>query len=114
MASRWMTFGEAGELKRFGKAQSRWWKQRYNLGRYPGKEEVIEALKRHTRAKEMYGEENIISAVITADRHNAHLLIFVPLTKRIMMGDQKKMRAGRKKAIPQLAKFARLGGESTI
>ncbi len=42
------------ELKRFGKTQSRWWKQRYNLGAIsPRKveETQIEALKRLMRSQ---------------------------------------------------------------
>ncbi len=48
---------EAGyrELKRFGKTQSRWWKQRYN--RAISQESEIKGVERGlTRLKEMYGE----------------------------------------------------------
>ncbi len=75
----WMTVWrlDTGELNDSGKTPVRWWKQRrYNLGRYHGKakEMQIEALKRLTRGlKEMYGEENIISAVIHVDETTPHL-----------------------------------------
>ncbi len=53
--------------------------------------------KRLTRLKEMYGEENIISAVITMNRDNAHLrcdFCAVDQAKSIgsVIGDKKKMR----------------------
>ncbi len=62
MASGWMTVWrlDTGELKRFGKAQSRWWKQRYNLGRYhqrKAEEMQIEALKEAYEELRKCGEE---------------------------------------------------------
>ncbi len=58
----------------------------------------------------MYGEENIISAVIHIRRDNAICVIFVPLTKRNgiyrrkdVIGDKRKC-AGRKKFLEVMQK----------
>ncbi len=45
------------------KTQSRWWKQRYNLGAISQEQMQIEALKEAYELKEMYGE-NIISLLL--------------------------------------------------
>ena len=68
-------------------------------------ETQIEALKEaYEELKEMYGEENIISAVIHVDETTPHLHCdFVPLTKRgnlsakDVIGDKKKMRRTQEK-----------------
>ena len=88
-------------------------------------ETQIEALKEaYEELKEMYGEENIISAVIHVDETTPHLHCdFVPLTKRgnlsakDVIGDKKKMRRTQEKfreamqeRVPR-AKFARLEPE---
>lgn len=85
----------------------------------------IEALKEaYEELKEMYGEENIISAVIHVDETTPHLHCdFVPLTKRgnlsakDVIGDKKKMRRTQEKFLEAMqervprAKFARLEPE---
>ena len=85
----------------------------------------IEALKEaYEEIKEMYGEENIISAVIHVDETTPHLHCdFVPLTKRgnlsakDVIGDKKKMRRTQEKFLEAMqervprAKFARLEPE---
>ena len=85
----------------------------------------IEALKEaYEQLKEMYGEENIISAVIHVDETTPHLHCdFVPLTKRgnlsakDVIGDKKKMRRTQEKFLEAMqervprAKFARLEPE---
>ncbi len=120
-------FGGWIQAKAIRKTQSRWWKQRYNLGRYhrekkckSSKKEAIEELK------EMYGEENIISQ-IHADETTPHLHCdFVPLTKgefhrRKDDRRQKKMRRTQEKFLKQCKKgcsrqICTFGadGESTI
>lgn len=88
-------------------------------------ETQIEALKEaYEQLKEMYGEENIISAVIHVDETTPHLHCdFVPLTKRgnlsakDVIGDKKKMRRTQEKFLEAMqervprAKFARLEPE---
>lgn len=88
-------------------------------------ETQIEALKEaYEELKEMYGEENIISAVIHVDETTPHLHCdFVPLTKRgnlsakDVIGDKKKMRRTQEKFLEAMqervprAKFARLEPE---
>jgi DNA repair exonuclease SbcCD ATPase subunit len=88
-------------------------------------ETQIEALKEaYEQIKEMYGEENIISAVIHVDETTPHLHCdFVPLTKRgnlsakDVIGDKKKMRRTQEKFLEAMqervprAKFARLEPE---
>lgn len=88
-------------------------------------ETQIEALKQaYEELKEMYGEENIISAVIHVDETTPHLHCdFVPLTKRgnlsakDVIGDKKKMRRTQEKFLEAMqervprAKFARLEPE---
>lgn len=88
-------------------------------------ETQIEALKQaYEEIKEMYGEENIISAVIHVDETTPHLHCdFVPLTKRgnlsakDVIGDKKKMRRTQEKFLEAMqervprAKFARLEPE---
>lgn len=88
-------------------------------------ETQIEALKEaYEQLKEMYGEENIISAVIHVDETTPHLHCdFVPLTKRgnlsakDVIGDKKKMRRTQEKFLGAMqervprAKFARLEPE---
>lgn len=85
----------------------------------------IKALKEaYEELKEMYGEENIISAVIHVDETTPHLHCdFVPLTKRgnlsakDVIGDKKKMRRTQEKFLEAMqervprAKFARLEPE---
>ena len=85
----------------------------------------IEALKEaYEELKEMYGEDNIISAVIHVDETTPHLHCdFVPLTKRgnlsakDVIGDKKKMRRTQEKFLEAMqervprAKFARLEPE---
>ena len=85
----------------------------------------IEALKEaYEELKAMYGEENIISAVIHVDETTPHLHCdFVPLTKRgnlsakDVIGDKKKMRRTQEKFLEAMqervprAKFARLEPE---
>lgn len=85
----------------------------------------IEALKEaYEEIKEMYGEDNIISAVIHVDETTPHLHCdFVPLTKRgnlsakDVIGDKKKMRRTQEKFLEAMqervprAKFARLEPE---
>lgn len=85
----------------------------------------IEALKEaYEQLTEMYGEENIISAVIHVDETTPHLHCdFVPLTKRgnlsakDVIGDKKKMRRTQEKFLEAMqervprAKFARLEPE---
>ncbi len=47
MASGWMTVWRLDTgLKRFGKTQSRWWKQRYNLGAITKESEEIQIEER--------------------------------------------------------------------
>ena len=88
-------------------------------------ETQIEALKQaYEELKAMYGEENIISAVIHVDETTPHLHCdFVPLTKRgnlsakDVIGDKKKMRRTQEKFLEAMqervprAKFARLEPE---
>lgn len=88
-------------------------------------ETQIEALKEaYEELKEMYGEDNIISAVIHVDETTPHLHCdFVPLTKRgnlsakDVIGDKKKMRRTQEKFLEAMqervprAKFARLEPE---
>lgn len=88
-------------------------------------ETQIEALKEaYEELKGMYGEENIISAVIHVDETTPHLHCdFVPLTKRgnlsakDVIGDKKKMRRTQEKFLEAMqervprAKFARLEPE---
>ena len=88
-------------------------------------ETQIEALKEaYEELKEMYGEGNIISAVIHVDETTPHLHCdFVPLTKRgnlsakDVIGDKKKMRRTQEKFLEAMqervprAKFARLEPE---
>ena len=88
-------------------------------------ETQIEALKEaYEELKAMYGEENIISAVIHVDETTPHLHCdFVPLTKRgnlsakDVIGDKKKMRRTQEKFLEAMqervprAKFARLEPE---
>lgn len=88
-------------------------------------ETQIEALKQaYEELKGMYGEENIISAVIHVDETTPHLHCdFVPLTKRgnlsakDVIGDKKKMRRTQEKFLEAMqervprAKFARLEPE---
>jgi len=88
-------------------------------------ETQIEALKEaYEQLTEMYGEENIISAVIHVDETTPHLHCdFVPLTKRgnlsakDVIGDKKKMRRTQEKFLEAMqervprAKFARLEPE---
>lgn len=88
-------------------------------------ETQIEALKEaYEELKVMYGEENIISAVIHVDETTPHLHCdFVPLTKRgnlsakDVIGDKKKMRRTQEKFLEAMqervprAKFARLEPE---
>jgi plasmid recombination enzyme len=88
-------------------------------------ETQIEALKEaYEELKEMYGEENIISAVIHVDETTPHLHCdFVPLTKRgnlsakDVIGNKKKMRRTQEKFLEAMqervprAKFARLEPE---
>lgn len=88
-------------------------------------ETQIEVLKQaYEELKEMYGEENIISAVIHVDETTPHLHCdFVPLTKRgnlsakDVIGDKKKMRRTQEKFLEAMqervprAKFARLEPE---
>lgn len=86
-------------------------------------EEVqVEALKEaYEELKEMYGEENIISAVIHVDETTPHLhMDFVPLTKqgnlsaKEVIGDKKKMKKTQKDFLTKMqercafAKFERL------
>ena len=85
----------------------------------------IEALKEaYEELKGMYGEDNIISAVIHVDETTPHLHCdFVPLTKRgnlsakDVIGDKKKMRRTQEKFLEAMqervprAKFARLEPE---
>lgn len=85
----------------------------------------IEALKEaYEELKAMYGEDNIISAVIHVDETTPHLHCdFVPLTKRgnlsakDVIGDKKKMRRTQEKFLEAMqervprAKFARLEPE---
>lgn len=85
----------------------------------------IKALKEaYEELKEMYGEDNIISAVIHVDETTPHLHCdFVPLTKRgnlsakDVIGDKKKMRRTQEKFLEAMqervprAKFARLEPE---
>ncbi len=59
---------DTGELKGISERRSqRWWKQRYNLGNIARKAKEMQKIegveRKHEEAKEMYGEENIISAV---------------------------------------------------
>lgn len=88
-------------------------------------ETQIEALKEaYEELKELYGEDNIISAVIHVDETTPHLHCdFVPLTKRgnlsakDVIGDKKKMRRTQEKFLEAMqervprAKFARLEPE---
>lgn len=88
-------------------------------------ETQIEALlEAYEELKKMYGEDNIISAVIHVDETTPHLHCdFVPLTKRgnlsakDVIGDKKKMRRTQEKFLEAMqervprAKFARLEPE---
>lgn len=88
-------------------------------------ETQIEALlEAYEELKEMYGEDNIISAVIHVDETTPHLHCdFVPLTERgnlsakDVIGDKKKMRRTQEKFLEAMqervprAKFARLEPE---
>ena len=88
-------------------------------------ETQIEALlEAYEELKELYGEDNIISAVIHVDETTPHLHCdFVPLTKRgnlsakDVIGDKKKMRRTQEKFLEAMqervprAKFARLEPE---
>ncbi len=75
---------DTGGAKVIRKTVSRWWKQRYNLGAIsPRKAKKCKSrLKRgYEELKEMYGEENIISAGSNVDETTPHLHCdFVPLT----------------------------------
>ncbi len=97
------------------KDASRWRSNGTTWGRYHQgklKKCAIEALKEGLRgASEMYGEENIISAVIHVDETTPHLALrdFVPLTAGESIGERrdrltKKMRRTQENFLKQCKK----------
>ncbi len=77
MASGWMTVWRLDtRAKRFGRARSRWWKQRYNLGAISPRKRrnANRGVERGLRGlKEMYGEREYHFRSDPRRRDNAHL-----------------------------------------
>ncbi len=88
--------------KQFGKTQSRWWKQRYNLGAIsPGKAKKckIEALKNLRGAKGNVWRREYVAVIRRQTTPHLHCRFLCPLTKRESIGEKEDVMGKQRKCI---------------